>query len=351
MNTLRNVVKNWHLTTAAMIAVMTLGGATARAEASLAITSGLNGCYDLLAGQTIDAGDVCFTTDTASGTLFVTYYTYGGWELTEAHLWVGQVQDGYPHAKNGNPKIGNFPYNSGPLAGATTYSFSVPLGSVQSFFDLDNLTDYCDQSGSLYAMAHAAVRRVDGSGTVVQTETGWSQGEGAVAKGSWALRSVLTLSVICDDDPPPPPVLGQETALMFGSIELNNDSDGICDGEIAANRWGWQEGPLTDGSYRNMIYAAAGQNDLSKGTEVGYVDIVVSTGNVTVTPVLYTGFTAEQTHIYIGTAPVCSAAFGKDWKSLASTDLDTSNGVYVGVHFSVLAECQDNGNFCESNEN
>jgi len=339
----------------AAVAAISLTGVTARANhAVLSVTSGFdgNGCYNLYAGQTIDAGDVCFAVD--GGTLTVTYTTYGGWQLTEAHLWVGEVQDGYPHAKNGNPKIGNFPYNSGSITGATSYSFSVPLGSVQSFIDLDNLDASCGKSGTIYGMAHAALRKVDGSGNVVQTETGWSQGEGAVQKGSWATRSVITLSVTCDTPPPPPPTLGQETAIMFGNITLNDTADGICDdptqGEtIDANRWGWQAGPLAvaDIPYQTDIWAAAGKNDTSKGTKVGYVDIVVSNGNVTVIPVLYLGFTAEETHIYIGTAPVCSGAFGKDWKSLASTDIDTSGGVYVGVHMSVKAECQANGNFCE----
>ena len=336
----------------AAVAAISLTGVTARANhAVLSVTSGFdgNGCYNLYAGQTIDAGDVCFAVD--GSTLNVTYKTYGGWQLTEAHLWVGDVQDGYPHAKNGNPKIGNFPYNSGSITGATSYSFSVPLGSVQSFFDLDNLDASCGKSGTTYGMAHAALRKVDGGGNVIQTETGWSEGEGAVQKGSWATRSVITLSVTCNTPPPPPPTLGQETAIMLGNIVLNNDTDGICDGEISANRWGWQAGPLAVGSYQREIYAAAGNNVLSNGTKVGYVDIVVSDapapGNVTVTPVLYEGFAAEETHIYIGSTPVCSGAFGKDWRSLASTDIDTSNGVYVGVHMSVKAECQPDGNFCE----
>ena len=251
-------------------------------------------------------------------------------------------------SKKGNPKIGNFPYNGGDITGSTMHSFSVPLGNVQSFFDLDNLAAHCDESGTIYAMAHASVQLVDGNGSVVQSETGWSDGEPAVERGSWATRTVNELSVTCNDGGPTPPSgdEGQETALMFGGIELNNGNDGICD-DATAVRWGWQEGPLTYGSYSNDIWAAAGNNVLSNGTNVGYVDIVVSSGNVTVTPVLFEGFEAEETHIYIGTAPVCSAAFGKDWKSNASTDIDTSNGVYVGVHFSVLSECNANGNFCE----
>jgi len=326
-------------------AFLALGSVAAQAAAVLSVSSGVDGCYELLAGQTTDAGDVCYTVDQQS--LTVTYITEGGWELTEAQLWVGEDQDGYPMSKKGNPKIGNFPYNAGDITGATTHSFSVPLGNVQSVFDLDNLDAHCGESGTIYAMAHASVQLVDGNGSVVQSETGWSDGEPAVERGSWATRTVIDLSVTCDDGPTDPPsYFGQETALMLGNIVLNDGNDGICD-DATAERWGWQDGPLAVGSYTNDTYAAAGNNVLSNGTLVGYVDIVVSSGNVTVTPVLFEGYEAEETHIYIGTAPVCSAAFGKDWKSNASTDIDTSNGVYVGVHFSVLGECNSNGNFCE----
>jgi hypothetical protein len=327
-------------------ALLALGAIPAQADhAVLSVTSGEDGCYDLLAGQTIDAGDVCFAVDAED--LTVTFGTYDGWELTEAHLWVGEDQDGYPMSKKGNPKIGNFPDNSGNITGTDTHSFYVPLGSVQSFFDLDDLDAHCGESGTIYAMAHAAVQLVDSTGTVVQTETGWSDGEGAVEKGSWATRTAITLSVTCDDaPPPPPPTAGQETAIMFGNIVLNDDNDGICD-DSTAERWGWQDGPLGVGTYVNPIYAAAGNNVLANGTHVGNVTIVVSAGNVTVTPDLFEGFEAEETHIYIGTEPVCSAAFGQAWNMLASMDMDTSNGVYVGVHFSVLSECNHNGNFCE----
>jgi len=325
-------------------AFLALGSVAAQAAAVLSVSSGADGCYDLLAGQTIDAGDVCYAVDGDS--LMVTYITEGSWELTEAQLWVGENQDGYPMSKKGNPKIGNFPYNAGDITGAATHTFYVPLGSVQTLFDLDNLNAHCGQSVTIYALAHASVQLVDGNGNVVQTETGWSDGERAVDRGSWATRTVIDLSVTCDGTGPGPSTGGQETALMFGIIELNDGSDGICD-DATAERWGWQDGPLAEDTYTNEIWAAAGNNVLSNGTHVGDVDIVVTPGNVTVTPVLFEGFEAEETHIYIGTAPVCSAAFGKDWKSNASTDIDTSNGVYVGVHFSVLSECNANGNFCD----
>lgn len=336
--------------------LLAMGAVPAQADHGvMSVENGVGGCFDLLAGKTIDAGDVCFAV--SGDRLNVTYNTEGDWRLSEVHLWSGDVEDAYPMARNGNPKIGNFPYSSGDISGSSSYSFSLPLGSIQSFFDVSNLDAHCGESNTIYAMAHAAVERVDGSGNVLQSETGWSDGEGAVEKGSWATRTSINLGVSCDSTPPPPPTLGQETAIMKANIVLNDETDGYCrivnsDGTVtdafAAERWGWQAGPLGEGQHAFEVWAAAGRNDTSKGTLVGYVDINITSGNVSVTPVLYEGFSAEETHIYIGTEAACSGAFGRDWDELASTDLNTGNGVYVAVHFSIAAGCQENGNFCDN---
>lgn len=341
----------------AATAILAMGSIPAQADhAILSVTSGTDGCYDLLAGQTIDAGDVCYAVN--GDRLTVTYNMEGDWRLAETHLWVGEVEDAYPKSRKGNPKIGNFPYSSGDVQGASSYSYSVPLGSVQSFFDLENLDVSCGQSASIYAMAHASVERLDGSGNVLQSETGWGDGEGAVEKGSWATRTAINLSVTCDSTPPPPPpTLGQETAIMKANIILNDDTDGYCrienaDGTVSdgfgSERWGWQAGPLGEGDSVYEVWAAAGKNDTSKGTLVGYVEVSVAAGNVSVEPVLYPEFDALETHVYIGTEAVCSGAFGRDWDDLAITDITTSSGVFVAVHFSVEAACQENGNFCDT---
>jgi hypothetical protein len=367
---------------AAVLLLVTASPAQA-GTAVLSVTSGTNGCYDLLAGQTIDAGDVCFEVDETYENLTVTYSTTGNWQLTEAHLWVGDVLDAYPATKKGNPKIGNFPYNAGNITGETTHTFTVPLGPIVDF-DLANLDLYCPDgtTGTLYAMAHASVQLVDGSGNVIQTETGWSNGEGVVEKGSWATRSEITLEVSCDDAPPPPTGRGQETAIMFGSLGFDVPLDNcsttqgnttISPDNVSDSRWGWQDGPLyelggenSDGIYINPIYAGAGQSDIAKGTYVGDVVIMVSNAEVRVDIHLFpdyenNDYVVEDTHVYVGTAPVCSANFGNTWTSgststslvtseVDGTDLDTSNGVYVGVHLSLEGACNDNGNFCPEAE-
>mgnify|MGYP000529442543 CR=1 FL=1 len=55
-------------------------------------------CTTLFAGQTIDAGSVCVSVD--SDNLVVSYATTGGWQLTEAHLWVGDDLANMPRVRS-----------------------------------------------------------------------------------------------------------------------------------------------------------------------------------------------------------------------------------------------------------
>ena len=96
--------------------------------------SGLN-CVTLLAGQTNNAGTVCFDdidtdNDYVIDTLEVTYTTSNGWELVNANLWIGGALSGLPQTPSGNPIPGQFPYKSGDITGSTSYIFlNTPCGS------------------------------------------------------------------------------------------------------------------------------------------------------------------------------------------------------------------------------
>lgn len=249
------------------------------------VASGANGCYDLLAGRTIGVGHVCFAVDET--------------------------------------------YNAGNVTGEASYTFTVPLGPMVDF-DLENLDQYCPDgaAGTIYAMAHAAVQLVDGSGNVIQTETGWSNGEGIVEKGSWATRTEIKLEVTCEDTPPPPTLPGQETAVMFGSLGFNvlfdytESNQGVSPDNVPDSRWGWQDGPLhvysgvgSDDTYVNPIYAGAGQSNIAQGTYVGDVTVDMVSGIVAVATNLFTynegdAYVAENTYVYVGAEPACSANFG-----------------------------------------
>ncbi|MBN1179030.1 MAG: hypothetical protein JXD18_07450 [Anaerolineae bacterium] len=111
---------------------------------------------DLLAGQTIDAGDVRIWNDGAN--LFVEYVTDGGWCLTETHLQVATTLEGIPQ-RNGNPVPGQFDYRM-EHACISAYTYQIPIS--------------WPVGTQLYIAAHAVV--ADGVGTV----TSWDYRIGSV---------------------------------------------------------------------------------------------------------------------------------------------------------------------------
>ena len=246
-----------------------------------------DGCTTLFAGQTIDAGTVCVSVDSgadtsaqcgagSSGVLNVTYSTTGGWELTEAHLAAGTSLDDIPLNKAGNPKIGNFPYNSGDITGSTSHSFSVPL----CHFGLDGASSVCDPVTALIA-AHAAVRKDNGDGSY-QTETGWGDGDRFKQRGSWA--EYFPVVITCSDNPEPPEELDCQTAWAKASYTFDctapNNGDPAnynCgpSGDIS-EKWGWYGTFAPSTGFSSTLYAGAGQNNLSKGEDSGSVNVSCS---------------------------------------------------------------------------
>jgi hypothetical protein len=300
-------------------------------------------CADLLAGQTTDAGDVCVSV--AGSNLTVTYSTSNGWELTEAHLFVGESQEDMPQTRKGNPKIGNFPHNSGDITGSTAHSISVDL--TQWGFDA-SLTE-CDVR-DLFVAAHAALRKDRGDGSY-QTETGWGDGSPLVDRGSWATGFYVQIGCTGDD----PKEGDTETAFAFGGngfatcfIGADFDGDQSDDG---FNRWGWSNGVLSEGDYTFDVYAGAGKCDLSKGTLVGTLTVSYTSGTATATFAMTGAYYMTETHLYIGSEPLARNVNGEFTVApgqyptihgdLASVSSDTytvtglSGDVYVVAHATV----------------
>ncbi|MBD3306882.1 hypothetical protein GF339_10675, partial [candidate division KSB3 bacterium] len=198
----------------------------------------------LLAGQTIPAGTITVEVveDEAGAYAFiVTYSTVDGWELTEAHLWVGTDLAQMPQTRSGNPKIGNFPSQSGEITGATSYTFYVPVTLAEAM---------CTSTPDYLIAAHAALRKPTGDGTTYQTETGWGDGERLGDRGSWA--TVFAVDILCESSSTDEETGGgTETAFAFGnSLALCFSSlDTDQDGRSEFQRWGWTNGPLSPGSY------------------------------------------------------------------------------------------------------
>lgn len=67
------------------------------------------------------------------------------------------------------------------------------------------------------------------------------------------------------------------------------------------NRWGWSNGPLTDGtSTWYNLYAGAGQCDPEKGVLVGRMDVHYYNGIVNIVMSVKSGYTLDETHLYVG---------------------------------------------------
>jgi len=252
----------------------------------------------LYAGQTIEAGTV--TMEVVGTDLTIIYETTGGWELQETHVWVGTDLADMPQTRKGSPKIGNFPYQSGDITGDTSYSVSIPL--LQLGFA-------CPSADTAYFVAaHAAVQLNDGAGNIIQTETGWSDGDRYVQRGMWGTYSTITLT--CDCGTTEPPVAGKcETAFAYsgGTNAIDDDStnsflDIVDEDGGDFNRWGWSNGAISAGSYSWDIYAGAGQSDITKGTLVGTltVDYDGSTATVWFDMTAGSDYYMDENHLYVG---------------------------------------------------
>lgn len=249
---------------------------------------------DLFAGQNILAGTV--TISKTEGYLLVSYNTVNGFELDEAHVFVGESIDDMPQTKNGNPKIGNFPYVADGLSGSY-YQFMIPLS------EFGGEPAICDKM--FYVAAHAALVKDNGDGSF-QTETGWGDGDRIVDKGSWAtyFSFVYTCEIVN------PPSSGDcETAFAFGD-------QSFIDLGLTDSRWGWVIELDQFGVFTAPIYAGAGQNDISKGTHVGTLTYRFDGSVLTVAFTMFNGFFMDETHLY------------------ASTDMPTAiaPGQYGGLH-------------------
>ena len=126
----------------------------------------------LYAGQTINAGSVTVTNDASF--IYVTYTTANGYLLTQTHLYVGDCAL-IPVNNPGNPIPGQFPY-AGTHNYASTYTYQVPISAISA--------------GSCGCIAaHAVVVKLNASGQVVETQTGWGNGVRInLSGGNWGMK-------------------------------------------------------------------------------------------------------------------------------------------------------------------
>lgn len=265
----------------------------AETQTSLGLSSEGGGCTPLMAGQHEEAGEVCLTLD--GDNLLLTYTTTGDWVLNEVHAFVGESSSDIPQTKNGTFKNGRFPYKASDLD-TTSFTFTIPLSDFVS-----SPEELCDKT--LVVAAHAVVSRELGGDAGVQAETAWGDGTQMRDDRNWAMY--FTVKFYCDPETDGGPSAGAcETAFAVGEttfIEL-----GLTD-----SRWGWQLGPYAPGSFEAPIYAAAGQNDLSKGTHVGTLFVDYDGSTVTVSYELFPEFELAETHLYLDVTTADTIAPGQ----------------------------------------
>lgn len=246
-------------------------------------------CTPIYAGQNMLAGSVCLedvdtNNDGIKDALKVTYSTDDPWVLLEIHFAISKTLKGIPQTRNGNLIPGQFPFKYPNLGGVSEYTFYVPF----SFFGFN-----CDPNEVLYAAAHCVVAKPDGNGGYYDQETGWGYGNNKPGN-NWA--TIFSLKIDCEDNGGGDEKC--ETAFAFGGEYYATCFTDLT--EISATRWGWTNGSLEEGSYTFNIYAGAGQCDLTKGTLVGTLSVVYSSGAATVTYNIISGFTMDEIHLYVG---------------------------------------------------
>ena len=136
---------------------------------------GGNVCNDatvtLLAGQTIPAGNIVVEQDATN--IYVTYNTTDGWVLSATHLYVGACAT-IPVNPPGNPIPGQFPYNA-THNNVTSYTVTIPV----SVIGLNNCG--C-------VAAHAVVKKLSATGSVLSSQSAWGQGTVINPQGSWGMK-------------------------------------------------------------------------------------------------------------------------------------------------------------------
>jgi hypothetical protein len=125
----------------------------------------------LIAGQTINAGNVTVTND--ANFIYVTYNTANGYVLTQTHLYVGNCAL-IPTNNPGNPVPGRFPYNT-LQNNTTTYTCQVPISALPA--------GICG-----CVAAHAVVVKYDGAGQIIDQQSAWGNGTVINPTGNWGMK-------------------------------------------------------------------------------------------------------------------------------------------------------------------
>lgn len=272
-NVLRTVSTKWLVALLSIMMVLTFipQNASAASYAPVNPTT-----VDLLAGQTIDAGNVSVWNDTAN--LYVKYETQNGWMINQTHLAVGTALTDIPQTNGKKPVAipGQFAFSNSFDPTVTSYTYTIPLNSLGASYN-DNL----------YIAAHAVVVKQLLDGTY-QQETGW--GNGNKFGGAWGMYFNYTVQE--------PQATGGYTTYTDAGSAWGNGNDfgtGIADYFVFDDF-------LTD----KTVVLGMGRNEINVGSVIADLDAETKTINVTYSTI--DPYFMNQVHVYVGvTVPTNSA--------------------------------------------
>ncbi len=268
---------------------------------------------ELTAGQHIDAGSVTMYNDATN--LYVTVYSeYGYQDVGEnIKMWVGRDLLGLPRNGQGVPINGQFPYKATVSGSGTTYTFAIPLNSI----DLLNDCGY-----GVYVVVHADVMAYDTTNQTVSGETAYGGDYPGDTGNRWWFYSDYTVQ--CCDPTPPPVFDHEETAYAKGgyiwTTNKKSNPELLPSLKLTQNRWGWAILVTGDGTTTYDIWAGAGLNNTANGTLVGTLTVERSGANVTVTYSYASGYGMSEAHVYVSNLAPSTIAPGQYGHTAHFTD-------------------------------
>ena len=249
----------------------------------------------LIAGRTIDAGNVVIANDATN--LYVTVTSKCGFQNVSENIkmWLGTDLANLDGGGLTRPAAGLFPYKTTVANGDTTYTFTIPLASIP-FYDASK----CGVQ-PIYVVVHADVLVCNG-GDTPSAETAFGGDVSGPGK-AWWFYSIYTPKC-CSTPPPPPAYEKYGTVFAKGGWVFTTDPksnpEKLPSLNLTKNRWGWAINLTSTGTYTYDLWSGAGLNSTSKGIKVGTATISYNGLQATVTYNLFSGYAIEEAHVYAG---------------------------------------------------
>ena len=244
-----------------------------------------HGCVTLLAGQHIDVGEVCVSTDGEN--IYLEYWLDAPWTLTETQTWIGWPKDAYPQAKKGNPIPGQFPVKSGDISGASHYTVVYPYDAIAG-------RENPGCGDEVYIVAHSSLRNT----TTGASETAWPDGED-MPGNNWAMG--LPWTITCDLEIPEEEEQC-ETAFGYLAAVYDGVPAATCFIDDGFGRWGWTNYLPANQGNTFVLQLRAGAAHCANGDDVGTATFTYDATGLSVAYAITGGWNLREAHFYAGDA-------------------------------------------------